>query len=76
MNAQSKVIKIGNSSGIILPKELMAKLRVSRGDSLHFVELADGSYKITPYNPDFEARMAAAEEIMRDDRDILRELAK
>ncbi len=76
MNAQSKVIKIGNSSGIILPKELLAKLRVSRGDSLHFVELGDGSYKITPYNPDFEAKMAAAEEIMREDRDILRELAK
>ena len=75
MNMQLKIKKIGNSVGIILPKELLARLRVDLGDSIFVTEAADGM-RMTASNPDFEARMALAEKIMREDRDILRVLAK
>jgi putative addiction module antidote len=75
MNTQLKIKKIGNSAGVILPKELLARLRVELGDSLYVTETADG-VRLTASNPDFEARMALAETIMREDRDILRVLAK
>jgi putative addiction module antidote len=75
MNTQLKIKKIGNSAGVILPKELLARLRVHLGDSLYVTETADG-VRLTASNPDFEARMAIAEAIMREDRDILRVLAK
>jgi putative addiction module antidote len=75
MNTQLKIKKIGNSAGVILPKELLARLRVELGDSLYVTETADG-VRLTASNPDFEARMALAETIMREDRDILRVLAR
>jgi putative addiction module antidote len=75
MNMQLKVTKIGNSAGIVLPKELLARLRVEAGDSLFVTETPDG-VRITASNPDFAAKMALAETIMREDRDILRVLAK
>ncbi len=75
MNMQLKISKIGNSAGIILPKELLARLRVELGDSLYASETPDG-VRLTASNPDFEAKMAAAEAIMREDRDILRVLAQ
>ncbi len=75
MNMRLKVTKIGNSAGVILPKELLARLRVEAGDSLFVSETPDG-VRITATNPDFAAKMALAETIMREDRDILRVLAK
>jgi putative addiction module antidote len=75
MNMQIKISKIGNSAGIILPKELLARLRVELGDSLYASETPDG-VRLTASNPDFEAKMTAAEAIMREDRDILRVLAQ
>lgn len=75
MNMQLKITKIGNSAGVILPKELLARLRVEAGDSLFVSETPDG-VRITAANPDFAAKMAAAEAIMREDRDILRVLAQ
>ncbi len=75
MNKPQKVIKVGNSAGMILPKEILAKLRVSLGDDLYLIETAHG-FHITPNNPGFEAKMALAETIMREDRDILRVLAQ
>lgn len=75
MNMQLKVTKIGNSAGIVLPKELLARLRVEAGDSLFVSETPDG-VRITASNPDFAAKMALAEAIMREDRDILRVLAQ
>jgi putative addiction module antidote len=75
MNMQLKVTKIGNSAGVILPKELLARLRVEAGDSLYVSETPDG-VRITAANPDFAAKMALAETIMREDRDILNVLAK
>ena len=75
MNMQLKVTKIGNSAGIVLPKELLARLRVELGDSLFATESPDG-IRLTASNPDFAAKMALAETIMREDRDILRVLAQ
>lgn len=75
MNMPLKITKIGNSAGVILPKELLAQLRVGPGDTLYLTEAPDG-VRITTANPDFEAKMALAEQIMREDRDILRVLAK
>jgi len=70
-----KITTVGNSVGVVLPKELLAKLRVEKGDSLYVTELADG-IKLGPYDPEFERQMAVAESIMREDRDLLRKLAQ
>jgi putative addiction module antidote len=75
MNTPLKITKVGNSAAIILPKELLARLRVALGDTLYATEAPDG-VRLTAADPDFEAQMAIAEEIMRKDRDILRVLAK
>ncbi len=75
MNASLKITKIGNSAGVVLPKELLAKLRAGVGDTLYVSEAPDG-IRITAADPSFEAKMALAEQIMREDRDILRVLAK
>ncbi|WP_428334262.1 AbrB/MazE/SpoVT family DNA-binding domain-containing protein [Novosphingobium sp.] len=75
MNARVKITRIGNSAGVVLPKELLAKLRAGVGDTLYVTETPDG-IRITAANPDFAAKMDLAEQIMREDRDILRVLAK
>lgn len=79
MNKPLKITKIGNSAGIVLPKDVLARLRVGPGDALYLSEAPDG-VRLTAIDPDFPnswtAKMDAAEEIMREDRDILRELAK
>lgn len=75
MNAKLKIRKFGNSAGVILPKDLLARLRVGEGDSLYATDSPDG-VRLTAADPDFEAKMALAEKIMREDRDILRILAK
>ena len=75
MNASLKITKIGNSAGVVLPKELLAKLRAGVGDTLYVSETPDG-IRITAADPSFEAKMALAEQFMREDRDILRVLAK
>src|SRR6056300_275579 len=70
-----KITSVGNSAGVLLPKELLGKLRVEKGDMLHVIETENG-IELTPYDPEFDAQMAVAEDIMREDRDILRKLAK
>lgn len=75
MNAKLKIRKLGNSVGVILPKDLLARLRVGEGDLLYATDAPDG-VRLTAADPDFEAKLAAAEKIMREDRDILRVLAK
>ncbi|MFM0160330.1 AbrB/MazE/SpoVT family DNA-binding domain-containing protein [Paraburkholderia sediminicola] len=71
-----KVTTVGASAGFILTKEAMVRLKVQKGDTVYLTEAPEGGYRITPYNPDFERQMKLAEEIMHDDRDILRALAK
>ena len=71
----AKVVKVGNSLGVILPKEILARMNVSVGDSLFLIE-EPGGYRVTPYDSEFEEQMTVARDIMKSDRDILRELAK
>ena len=75
MNKPLKVTAIGNSTGVILPKELLARLRVERGDELFAVETPNG-IELRSRDPAFEEKMRLAREIMREDRDILHALAK
>ena len=75
MNMTAKIVKIGNSAGIILSKEVLARLRVDLGDGLHLTETANG-FHLTATDPGFEKKMALAEKIMREDRDILHVLAQ
>jgi len=70
-----KLTKIGNSLGLILPKEVLARLKVEKGDEIFITEAPEG-YRITPHNPAFEAQMKAARRIMKRRRAVLRELAK
>ncbi len=73
--ASVKVTGIGNSVGVVLPRELVARLRVKKGDTLYVVETPNG-VELTPYQPAFARQMDAAEEIMRENRDVLRKLAQ
>ena len=70
-----KVTTVGASAGIILNKEVMARLKVKKGDSLYLTEAPDG-YRLTPYDPDFERQIELAEDIMHDDREILKALSR
>lgn len=75
MNMSSKISKHGNSAAIPLSKEMLAKLRLGLGDRVYFTETPTG-FHISAADPEFEAKMEAAEAIMREDREILRVLAK
>jgi putative addiction module antidote len=70
-----KVTTVGNSTGVVLPREVLSRLKVAKGDVLYLTETPDG-YRITPYDEEFARQMEAAEKIMRENRDVLRELAK
>ena len=76
MNKPLKLIPIGNSTGAVFPKEMLARIHVDKGDQLFVTEAPDGSYRISAFDPEFARQMELAEEIMREDRDILRVLAK
>ncbi len=71
-----KVTTVGASAGFILTKEAMARMKVKKGDTLYLTEAPDGAFRLTPYNPDFERQMSLAEDIMHEDREVLRQLAK
>jgi putative addiction module antidote len=71
-----EIKKIGNSTGLILPKELLARLRLDQGDWLYVAETADGGIRLTPYDPTFEKGMQIAEKAMKKYRNALAELAK
>ncbi len=71
-----KVRKIGNSLGVVIPKEVLARMKVAEGETLYFTDAADGSVRLTPVDEEFAAQMAQAERVMRADRHILRELSK
>jgi putative addiction module antidote len=71
-----EIKKIGNSDGFILPRDLMQRLDLKRGQQLHITELAGGGFQALPYDPDFEKTMDVAEEVMDEYRDTLAALAK
>ncbi len=70
-----KVTTVGSSAGVVLPKEVLARLKIEKGDTLFLTEAPDG-YRITPYDPDFERQMELARRVMRERRHVLRDLAK
>lgn len=70
-----KVTTVGDSLGVILPKELLERLRVVQGDSLYAVETKDG-IELTPYKPEFIRQTEAAERAMGEDHEALRKLAE
>jgi putative addiction module antidote len=70
-----KLTKIGNSTGLVLPKEALAQLKAGAGDTVFLTQTPDG-YRLTPYDPQFERQMEAARKIMKKRRTALRELAK
>jgi antitoxin MazE len=76
MTMKIEIKKIGNSDGVILPRELMQRLDLKRGQQLHVTELAGGGFQALPYDPDFEKTMEIADEIMDEYRDTLAALAK
>ena len=70
-----KITTIGNSVGIVLPKEVLNRLHVEKGDSLYLLETPEG-IQLTPYDDDFAAEMDVAKGGMRKHRDVLRKLAE
>ena len=70
-----KLTQIGNSVGVVLPKEALAQLKLDKGDSVFLTE-TPGGFRLTAYDPLFEEQMTAARGIMKRRRNVLRELAK
>ena len=75
MPTTTKVIAIGNSAGIILPKEFLARLNVQKGDSICLSETPHGAH-LTPYDEQFTRKLEATQRVMRKYRDSLRKLAE
>jgi putative addiction module antidote len=74
--ATVEIKKIGNSSGIILPKDVMARMQIGVGDKLYATLTPDGGFRLTPYDPDFEKAMEVARRGIKRYRNALAELAK
>lgn len=70
-----KLTQIGNSVGVILPKDMLARLKLEKGDTVYVTDASDG-IKLTPYDAVFEQQMEAARTVMKKRRQVLRELAK
>ena len=75
MNMPLKIIKVGNSSGVILPKDVLAHLRVGQGDTLSLSQTPDGIV-LRASDEEFDAQMKIARDVMRRRRSALRDLAK
>ncbi|HEV2562107.1 MAG TPA: AbrB/MazE/SpoVT family DNA-binding domain-containing protein [Rhizomicrobium sp.] len=75
MHYSLKIIQIGNSLGVTLPKEALAALNVEKGDTLTLTP-APGGFRVTPYDPALEHQLETARRIMKKRRNVLRELAK
>ena len=69
-----KITTVGNSAGVVLPREILERLRVGKGDLLYAIETENG-LELSPYDPEFAEQMDAAVIVMRENRDVLRKLA-
>ncbi len=72
---KARITQIGNSTGLILPKEVVERLKVQKGDEVFLIETKNG-FTVTPYDPEFEAQIAVASKGMAKYRNALRSLAK
>ncbi|WP_343226419.1 AbrB/MazE/SpoVT family DNA-binding domain-containing protein [Luteimonas sp. S4-F44] len=70
-----KLTRIGNSVGVVLPKDILSRLNLEAGDAVYLSESPDG-YRLSPYDPEFERQMEVARKVMKRRRAALRELAK
>jgi len=70
-----KLTQIGNSVGVILPKEALSRLKLSKGETVFLTETSEG-YTLTPYDPALEEEMEAGRAFMREYRDTFHQLAK
>jgi putative addiction module antidote len=68
--------RIGNSTGFIIPREIVARLGIEQGKPFQLIEMADGGIRIMPFDPDFDGTMKIVDEIMDEYKDTLRVLAK
>ena len=76
MRLALRLRKVGNSVGVVLPKEALAHLRVEEGDTISVTDAADGTLRVSAHDPEFARQMDAAKNVMRRYRNALRELAK
>jgi len=72
---KATIRKIGNSAAVTLSKDMLTRLNAREGDTLYFVPDGDGGMRVTVHDPEFEAQLEIAEEVMRQDRDALKALA-
>jgi putative addiction module antidote len=70
-----KLTTVGNSTGVVLPKDILERLHVSKGDVLYVIETPDG-IELTPYDEEVAAQLTIAEQVMREDRNVLKKLAQ
>ena len=75
MATKLKITTVGNSAGIVLPREILERLRVEKGDSLFATETPDG-IELRAFDEEFGEQIGIAERVMREDRDVLRKLAE
>lgn len=75
MAKTTKVIAVGDSLGVILPEEILARLKVEVGDTVYLSETPSG-LQLSPCDEEFAAKIKAAESIMRRDRDAFKKLAE
>jgi len=71
-----KIRRFGNSLGVVLPKEVISRLQTGDGERVFLIEAPDGDYRLTPYDPAFEKKVARAEQIMSRYRNTLHALSK
>lgn len=70
-----KLTKVGTSTGLVVPKEMLQRLKVEKGDALYAIETADG-YLLTPYDPAIEEQLRLGQEFMKEYRETFKALAK
>ena len=75
MSTKLKLIAIGNSTGVIFPKELLDRLNLKKGAELHALETPDG-FRLTPFDAELDKQLDVAEDVMRRRRNLLRKLAE
>lgn len=75
MTTKLKITTVGSSAGVVLPKEILHRLRVEKGDTLYVIDTPNG-IELTPYDEKFERQLEAAQNVMRKNRNLLRKLAE
>ena len=76
MVLELKLRKVGNSIGVVLPKEALARLNADEGDAIYLTDTTDGGFRVTSSNPEFARKLQVAEKLSRRYRHALKELAK